>query len=125
MGWTTGNKWTQFRFSVGAPDAQTKFNNAVREGQKNNENMVKYPSIYVRSFRFYYTSRHRTGLMVLWAGVPRVSGEELAFGEYWLLIDVDMGADGGFVDHSEWVVVQGHYAWAGVWERCGDFCSYN
>lgn len=45
--WTDPN-WRQFRFSVGAPDAEAKYKAALQEVQKVNANAVHYPSLYVR-----------------------------------------------------------------------------
>ncbi|KAK0467149.1 uncharacterized protein EV420DRAFT_1507476 [Desarmillaria tabescens] len=38
--------WRQFRFSVGAPDAEAKFQAAVTQSQATNANAVKYPSLF-------------------------------------------------------------------------------
>ncbi|TFK72251.1 hypothetical protein BDN72DRAFT_836432 [Pluteus cervinus] len=38
--------WRQFRFSVGAPDAEAKFKNAVQEAQASNANAKKFPALY-------------------------------------------------------------------------------
>ncbi|KAH9929262.1 uncharacterized protein B0H18DRAFT_1084285 [Fomitopsis serialis] len=38
--------WRQFRFSVGAPDAEAKFQSALAEVQQTDANSVKYPSLY-------------------------------------------------------------------------------
>ncbi|KAG5647979.1 hypothetical protein DXG03_007013 [Asterophora parasitica] len=38
--------WRQFRFSVGSPDAEAKFQAAVNEAQKKNPNARIYPSLY-------------------------------------------------------------------------------
>lgn len=38
--------WRQFRFSVGAPDAEAKFQAAVREAQASNRNAQIYPSLF-------------------------------------------------------------------------------
>jgi len=40
--------WKQFRFRVGAPDAEAKFETAIAEAQKTDRNARKYPSLYVR-----------------------------------------------------------------------------
>ena len=45
---STDSSYRQFRFSVGAPEAETKFKQAVQMAQQTNKNAVKYPSIYVR-----------------------------------------------------------------------------
>lgn len=39
--------WRQFRFSVGAPDAEAKFKAAVEDVQKTDKNAKKFPSLYV------------------------------------------------------------------------------
>lgn len=39
--------WRQFRFTIGAPDAEAKFNTAIKQAQKEYKNAVQYPSIYV------------------------------------------------------------------------------
>lgn len=39
--------WRQFRFSVGAPDAEAKFKAAVQEAQASNKNARTYPSLFV------------------------------------------------------------------------------
>ncbi|KAI0731453.1 hypothetical protein C8Q72DRAFT_822449, partial [Fomitopsis betulina] len=38
--------WRQFRFSVGAPDAEAKYNIALQKVQQRNANAVCYPSLY-------------------------------------------------------------------------------
>ena len=49
--------YRQFRFSVGAPEAETKFKQAVYNAQQTSHNAMKYPSLYVRfvgSMRAYF-----------------------------------------------------------------------
>ncbi|KAJ3806036.1 hypothetical protein F5876DRAFT_91236 [Lentinula aff. lateritia] len=41
-----GSCWKQYRFSVGAPDAEAKFNAAVEESKTRNRNAKMYPSLY-------------------------------------------------------------------------------
>ncbi|KAJ4466482.1 hypothetical protein C8J55DRAFT_527332 [Lentinula edodes] len=41
-----GSCWRQYRFSVGAPDAEAKFNAAVEESKTRNQNAKMYPSLY-------------------------------------------------------------------------------
>ena len=41
------SNYKQFRFSVGAPEAETKFKQAVQSAQQTNRNAVQYPSLYV------------------------------------------------------------------------------
>jgi hypothetical protein len=41
------SSYRQFRFSVGAPEAETKFKQAVQSAQNTSRNAVKYPSLYV------------------------------------------------------------------------------
>ncbi|KAJ6632300.1 hypothetical protein B0H10DRAFT_1865630 [Mycena sp. CBHHK59/15] len=38
--------WRQFRFSVGAPDAEAKFQTALSDAKKSDVNAKKYPSLY-------------------------------------------------------------------------------
>ena len=45
------SSYKQFRFSVGAPEAETKFKQAVQSAQKTNRNAVQYPSLYVCAVR--------------------------------------------------------------------------
>lgn len=45
--------WRQFRFSVGAPDAEAKFKASVLESQAKDKNAQKYPSLYVRDFAHF------------------------------------------------------------------------
>lgn len=40
--------WRQFRFTIGAPDAEAKFKAAVTKAQTTDKNARKYPSLYVR-----------------------------------------------------------------------------
>ena len=40
--------YRQFRFSVGAPEAETKFKQAVQGAQQISHNAMQYPSLYVR-----------------------------------------------------------------------------
>ena len=42
-------RWRQFKFSVGAPDAEAKFNTAVKAASDKDNNATKYPVLYVRS----------------------------------------------------------------------------
>ena len=39
--------WRQFRFSVGAPDAEAKFKGSVNEVQADNANAKKFPTLFV------------------------------------------------------------------------------
>ena len=41
--------WRQFRFTIGAPDAEARFKAAVAEAQKTDVNARKYPGLYVGS----------------------------------------------------------------------------
>ena len=41
--------WRQFRFTIGAPDAEARFKAAVVEAQKTDANARKYPGLYVGS----------------------------------------------------------------------------
>ena len=41
--------YRQFRFSVGAPEAETKFKQAVQSAQQISHNANEYPSLYVRA----------------------------------------------------------------------------
>ncbi|TBU25270.1 hypothetical protein BD311DRAFT_764945 [Dichomitus squalens] len=41
-----GSEWRQFRFSVGAPDAEAKFRTALQQAQRENANARRYPSLY-------------------------------------------------------------------------------
>ena len=43
-----GSDWRQFRFSVGAPDAEARFRTAVEDAKARNENARSFPSLYVR-----------------------------------------------------------------------------
>ncbi|KAE9407147.1 hypothetical protein BT96DRAFT_1014269 [Gymnopus androsaceus JB14] len=40
------SSWKQYRFSVGAPDAEAKFKKAVEEAKSKSSNAAKYPSLY-------------------------------------------------------------------------------
>ncbi|KAJ8461993.1 hypothetical protein ONZ45_g18095 [Pleurotus djamor] len=40
------NSWRQFRFSVGAPDAEAKFKTAIAGAQQRNANTRAYPTLY-------------------------------------------------------------------------------
>lgn len=40
--------WRQFRFSVGAPDAEARFKANVDAAVKEDKNAKKFPSLYVR-----------------------------------------------------------------------------
>ena len=44
----SASSWRQFRFSVGAPDAEAKFQAAVVEAKKKDKNAKKFPSLFVR-----------------------------------------------------------------------------
>ena len=41
--------WTQFRLTVGAPDAEAKFKKAIDAAAKTDANAVVYPVLYVRT----------------------------------------------------------------------------
>lgn len=43
--------WRQFRFSVGAPDAEATFKTQVEAAKKISKNATQYPSLFVRCFR--------------------------------------------------------------------------
>ena len=45
-----GPEWKQFRFSVGAPDAEAKYRQAIVEAQKESRKARDYPSLYVRTY---------------------------------------------------------------------------
>jgi len=45
---STDPNYKQFRFSVGAPEAETKFKQAVQSAQQISRNAMQYPSLYVR-----------------------------------------------------------------------------
>lgn len=49
--------WRQFRFTVGAPDAEAKYKSATLDAQRTNENAKKYPSLFVCSFFSYFRAR--------------------------------------------------------------------
>ena len=57
-----GPEWRQFRFSVGAPDAEAKFRVAVQTAQEENAKARQYPSLYVGGFpaRLDVTGTHHT-----------------------------------------------------------------
>lgn len=46
----TDPAWRQFRFTIGAPDAEAKFKVAIKQAQQEDKNAVQYPSIYVGIF---------------------------------------------------------------------------
>lgn len=73
---SVGPVWHQFRFTIGAPDAETKFKAAVTEAQKKDANARKYPSLYVRG-----TLLHSDFSNIGCAGFPRLSLEKLALSE--------------------------------------------
>lgn len=50
-------KWRQFRFSIGAPDAEAKFKKAVADAQNWDLNAIDYPSLYVRYTVVFYFYR--------------------------------------------------------------------
>jgi hypothetical protein len=52
----TDSNYRQFRFSVGAPEAETKFKQAVQNAQQTNRNALDYPSLYVRTGGELFTS---------------------------------------------------------------------
>jgi ubiquitin-conjugating enzyme E2 Q len=43
--------WRQFRFNVGAPDAEAKFKDAVEQAQQKHVNAREFPILYVCCFR--------------------------------------------------------------------------
>ncbi|KAH9940093.1 uncharacterized protein BXZ73DRAFT_88813 [Epithele typhae] len=54
-----GAGWRQFRFSVGAPDAEAKFRRAIVAAQASNANAKTYPSLYIiRHGLWYRTVAH-------------------------------------------------------------------
>lgn len=87
--------WRQFRFSVGAPDAEAKFRTAVQEAQVRNQNARTYPSLYVFAFPAF---RHRVRLKFANIGLPWLPSEKLAF------------------YHTTWTLVQGDCPWARLWK---------
>jgi hypothetical protein len=54
--------WRQFRFTIGAPDAEARFKASVAEAQKTDANARKYPGLYVRFLPFVLMLVFRTFL---------------------------------------------------------------
>jgi hypothetical protein len=50
--------WRQFRFAIGAPDAEAKFQVAVAEAQKTDTNARKYPGLCGSPFDVFLLSSH-------------------------------------------------------------------
>jgi hypothetical protein len=49
MGDGTGSEWRQFRFTVGAPDKEAKFRDALEKEITGDANAKRYPTLYVSS----------------------------------------------------------------------------
>ena len=79
--------WKQFRLTVGAPDAEAKFKKAIEAAGKTDVNAMVYPVLYVRidikpdTLDTYF---------ILYAGFPRISTQELAFGKIIIFFIYDM-----------------------------------
>lgn len=43
---SAGNEWRQFRFTVGAPDAEAKFKTEQDKARSEDKNAQTYPSLY-------------------------------------------------------------------------------
>jgi hypothetical protein len=69
--------WTQFRLTVGAPDAEAKFKKAIEEAGKADVNAMVYPVLYVR-----IDIKHDIldAYLIPYTGFPWISTQELAFG---------------------------------------------
>ena len=70
--------WTQFRLTVGAPDAEAKFKKAIDEAGKTEVNAMVYPVLYVR---IDIKLNKSDAYLILYAGFPWISTQELAFGK--------------------------------------------
>jgi ubiquitin-conjugating enzyme E2 Q len=45
--------WLQFRFSVGAPNAEEKFQKAIEEAKQESKRAKEYPVLYVSLTEYY------------------------------------------------------------------------
>ncbi len=73
---TAGPEWKQFRFSVGAPDAEAKFRKAIDGARRISSRIDQYPSLYVGR-----TLPRDSSIADLYdVGFPWISSQELAFG---------------------------------------------
>ncbi|KAL0572423.1 hypothetical protein V5O48_009541 [Marasmius crinis-equi] len=71
--------WRQYRFSVGSPDAEARFKNAVEEAKAVDPNCHNFPSLFVRLILVAPREGFTDAPAV---GFPRLSSEELALGVY-------------------------------------------
>ena len=62
--------WTQFRLTVGAPDAEAKFKKAIEAAGKFDVNAVVYPVLYVR---IDIKPDRPDAYLILYAGFPWIS----------------------------------------------------
>ena len=69
-----GQGFRQFRFTVGAPDAEAKFYAAQRQAVLQDSNARNYPSLFVRPSFSYIWMILRRGVI----GISWFSREELA-----------------------------------------------
>ena len=69
--------WTQFRLTVGAPDAEAKFKKAIDAAGKTEVNAMVYPVLYVRIVIKLDTLN---AYLIPYSGFPWISTQELAFG---------------------------------------------
>lgn len=49
LNYSAGAEWRQFRFTIGAPDAEAKFQKALELAQAQDENVLSFPCLYVSS----------------------------------------------------------------------------
>jgi hypothetical protein len=70
--------WRQFRFSVGAPDAEAKFQAAIKEAQQVDKNANQFPHLYV--CLFLILSSVKGFILTALLGLPWIRAAELAFG---------------------------------------------
>ena len=66
------SNYRQFRFSVGAPEAETKFKQAVQSAQQTNRNAMKYPSLYVRVAWMLWTTFELTSRRLFTAPLLKI-----------------------------------------------------
>ena len=110
----TDSNWRQFRFSVGAPDAEAKYKTALQEVQKVNANAQKYPSLYVRlhpTIAVIYTD---IVMLQAFHGSPMKNWHSVSFRDAHIRAGTKSAQD-----HPTRLVVQDDRERKGIWTRLG------
>ena len=110
----TDSSWRQFRFSVGAPDAEAKYKTALQEVQKVNANALKYPSLYVRLHPMIVVFYTDIVMLQAFHGSPMKNWHSVSLCDAYIRAGTKSAQD-----HPTRPVVQDDRARKGIWTRLG------